>query len=66
MGETTTNTGTATTETVTVVVQLEPAPPDAERITDLAALFALVIVAAVAVWGMKQILNLFSINPDND
>lgn len=62
----TTNTGTASTETVTVVVQLEPAPPNEERMADLAALFALVIVACVAVWGMKQVLNLFSINPDND
>ena len=61
-----TNTGTASTETVTVVVQLEPAPPNQERMADLAALFALVIVACVAVWGMKQVLNLFSINPDND
>lgn len=62
----TTNTATASTETVTVVVQLEPAPPNEERMADLAALFALVIVACVAVWGMKQVLNLFSINPDND
>lgn len=61
-----TNTGTASTETVTVVVQLEPAPPSEERMADLAALFALVIVALVAVWGSKQVLNLFSINPDND
>ena len=66
MDETTTNTGTATGETVTVVVQLEPAPPSEERITDLLALFGLVIVAAIAVWGMKQVLNLFSINPDHD
>lgn len=61
-----TNTATATTEAVTVVVQLEPAPPNEERMADLLALFGLVILAAVAVWGMKQVLNLFSINPDND
>ncbi|WP_374670200.1 hypothetical protein [Acidovorax temperans] len=66
MATTATNTGTATGETVTVVVQLEPAPPDEERITDLAALFGLVILACVSVWGAKQLLNLFSINPDND
>lgn len=49
-----------------MVVQLEPAPPNEERMADLLALFGLVILAAVAVWGMKQVLNLFSINPDND
>lgn len=61
-----TNTATATTEAVTVVVRLEPAPPNEERMADLLALFGLVILALVAVWGMKQVLNLFSINPDND
>ena len=61
-----TNTGTATTEAVTVVVQLEPAPPNEERMQDLLTLFGLVMVALVVVWGAKQLLNLFSINPDND
>lgn len=62
----TTNTATATTETVTVVVQVEPAPPNEDRIEDLSLLFGLVIVAAVAIWGAKQILNLFSVNPSDD
>lgn len=66
MGDTATNTATATGETVTVVVQLEPAPPNEERMADLLALFGLVILACVSVWGAKQLLNLFSINPDND
>lgn len=61
-----TNTGTASTETVTVVVQVEPAPPSEERMADLSALFGLVILALVAVWGFKQVLNLFTINPSND
>lgn len=66
MGETTTNTATASTETVTVVVQIEPAPPDVERLEDLGTMFGLVLLALIAVWGMKQVLNLFSINPDHD
>lgn len=61
-----TNTATASTETVTVVVQLEPAPPSEDRIKDLGLLFGLVIAACIAVWGAKQILNLFSINPEQD
>lgn len=61
-----TNTATASTDTVTVVVQLEPAPPNEERMADLLALFGLVIGACIVIWGAKQILNLFSINPDHD
>jgi flagellar biogenesis protein FliO len=60
------NTGTGTTETLTVVVQVEPAPPSEERMQDLLVLFGLVILALVTVWGLKQILNLFTINPDSD
>lgn len=60
------NTGTGTTETLTVVVQVEPAPPNEERMADLVTLFGLVIGALVSVWGLKQILNLFTINPDHD
>ena len=61
-----TNTATASTDTVTVVVQVEPAPPNEERLADLLALFGLVIGACIVIWGAKQILNLFSINPDHD
>lgn len=63
---TTTNTATASTETVTVVVQVEPAPPDVERIKDLSLLGGLVLVAVVSVWGARQLLNLFSVNPSNE
>ncbi len=61
-----TNTATASTDTVTVVVQLEPAEPNEERMADLLALFGLVIGACVVIWCAKQVLRLFSINPDHD
>ena len=61
-----TNTATASTETVTVVVQVEPAPPDNERMQDLLQLFGLILAAVIVVWFSKQILNLFSVNPDHD
>lgn len=61
-----TNTATASTETVTVVVQVEPAPPDNERMQDLLQLFGFLLAAVVVVWFSKQILNLFSVNPDHD
>lgn len=61
-----TNTATASTDTVTVVVQVEPAEPNEERMADLLALFGLVLAACVVIWCAKQVLNLFSINPDHD
>ncbi len=60
------NTATASTETVTVVVQVEPAPLDAERSQDLLTAFGLVLSAVIVVWFSKQILKLFSVNPDHD
>lgn len=62
-----TNTATVTVPegTTTVVVQVEPAPPNEERMADLSALFALVIGACVVIWGAKQVLNLFSVNPED-
>ena len=61
-----TNTATASTETVTVVVQVEPAPPSEERMQDLLQLFGLFLAAVIVVWFSKQVLNLFSVNPDHD
>lgn len=61
-----TSTATASTETVTVVVQVEPAPADPERMQDLLQAFGLVLAAVIVVWFSKQILNLFSVNPDHD
>ena len=46
-----TNTATASTETLTVVVQVEPAPPDEERLQDLTTVFGLALV--VVIWGGK-------------
>lgn len=61
-----TNTATATTDTLTVVVQVEPAEPDPERIGDISIAFGLVLSAVIVVWFSKQILKLFSVNPDHD
>ena len=61
-----TNTATASTETLTVVVQVEPAPPDEERLQDLSTAFGLMLVVVIVVWCSKQLLNLFSVNPDHD
>ncbi|MGE6212541.1 hypothetical protein [Comamonas aquatica] len=61
-----TNTATASTETLTVVVQVEPAPPDEERLQDLSTAFGLMLVVVIVVWSSKQLLNLFSVNPDHD
>lgn len=61
-----TNTATASTETVTVTVQVEPAPVDPERLQDLLTAFALVLAAVIVIWFSKQILKLFSVNPDHD
>ncbi|WP_174864033.1 hypothetical protein [Comamonas jiangduensis] len=61
-----TNTATASTETLTVVVQVEPAPPDEERLQDLSTAFGLMLVVVIVVWCSKQILNIFSVNPDHD
>ncbi|WP_260673433.1 hypothetical protein [Comamonas aquatica] len=61
-----TNTATASTEAITVVVQVEPAPPDEERLQDLSTAFGLMLVVVIVVWCSKQLLNLFSVNPDHD
>lgn len=47
-------------ETQTIVVQVEPAPPSAERIDDLLALFYLGLSVLVVVWGLKRLIGLFS------
>lgn len=47
-------------ETQTIVVQVEPAPPSAERVEDLLALFYLGLPVLVVVWGLKRLIALFS------
>jgi len=56
----TTNTGTATAgDGTTITVQVEPAPADPEHLADLSALWGLFLVAAVAIYCMRRILDLF-------
>ncbi len=47
-------------------MQVEPAPPDEERLQDLSTAFGLMLVVVIVVWCSKQLLNLFSVNPDHD
>lgn len=58
--------GEGSTETLTVVVQVEPAPPDPERMEDLTIAFGLVLAAVIIIWFSRQLLNLFSVNPSNN
>lgn len=46
------------------VVQIEPAPLTEERSADMLSLFWSFVLALVAVWGVKQILNLFTAQSD--
>lgn len=47
----------------TVTVQLAPAPPQTDNVADIGMVFGLLLVAAVAVFCMRQLLNIF-IAPD--
>lgn len=49
-----------------IAVQLTPAEPDPEHIADIGTLFALFLGAAVLVYCMRQLLNLFRINQHED
>lgn len=51
-------------ETQTIIVQVEPAPASAENVQDYLDLFGLGILALVTVWGLKQVLNLFTSDTD--
>lgn len=44
----------------TVTVQVEAAPPSAERVEDLLHLFYAFLAVLTVVWGLKQLINLFS------
>lgn len=44
----------------TIIVQVEPAPPSAERVEDLLALFYMGLAILVVVWGLKRLIALFS------
>jgi len=48
------------TNTQTIVVQVEPAPPSAQRIEDLLALFYAFLAVIVVIWGLRKIIELFS------
>ena len=50
----------------TVTVQYEAAPLTEERATDLISMFWDFVLALVLVWGVKQILNLFTENAHGD
>lgn len=55
-----TNTATVTTtDGATVTVLVEPAPADPERIADMGALWSLFLVAALAVFCARRLLDLF-------
>lgn len=63
---TTTGTTSTTSGTLTVTVKVEPAPPTAERIADLAQLFGLSIAFLVVIYGGKKLLNLFDNHHEKD
>lgn len=42
------------------------AAPDPERVTDMQILFYAFLAVLVVVWGMKQLLNMFTVNSDRD
>lgn len=53
-------------DTQTVIVQVEPAPPDPERIADISALFGLFLVAAVVITCLRGLMKLFSVDHAKD
>lgn len=53
-------------DTQTIVVQVEPAPPDPERIEDISILFGLFLVAAVVITCARALLKLFSVDHAKD
>ncbi|MFT4241443.1 MAG: hypothetical protein QM569_04080 [Acidovorax sp.] len=66
MAESTSTGTTVTTENGTVItVLVEPAPPDDERIQDMASLWGLFLVVAIVIFCMRKLGDLFSI-PHND
>lgn len=57
------NTATGTTDSgVTVTVLVEPAPADSENISDISALWGLFLVAAVAIFCARRIVDLFRVD----
>ena len=54
-----------TTEPITVTVVVEPAPADPERIGDMSSLWGLFLVAAVVIFCMRRLLDLFRVDADN-
>lgn len=44
----------------TITVQVEAAPPSAERVGDLLALFYAFLAVLVVIWGLKQLIRLFT------
>ncbi len=57
MAGSTTQATTSDGSTVTIVV--EPAPADPERIADMGALWSLFLVAALAIFCMRRLSDLF-------
>lgn len=55
-----TNTATVTTsDGATVTVLVEPAPPDPERLRDIGEVWTMFLVAAVAIFCLRRLLDLF-------
>lgn len=50
--------------TLTVLVQ--PAPPSAQTLSDLGELTALFLVAAVAIFCLRELINLFRVDHEKD
>jgi hypothetical protein len=53
-------------DTQTIIVQVEPAPPDPERIEDISMLFGLFLVAAVVITCARSLMRLFSVDNVKD
>lgn len=53
---------TPTTQTITV----QPVPIDPGRVADMQALFLAFLVVLVSVWGLKQLLRLFTTDTERD
>ena len=47
----------------TVTLQLEAAPPDEGRISDITQAFLLMLVVVLTVWGGRQLYNVFNTSP---
>jgi hypothetical protein len=47
-------------QSTTLEIQTTPEPIDPDRVLDMQALFIAFLAVLVAVWGVKQLLNIFT------